>query len=74
MKIDALKRRGGYQQKRNDYTISCHPIVKATNDYYECALIAKFTFLKLLLFHSHCFLLTPKVFLPLFAGELHKGR
>ena len=58
-------------------------IVKATTGYYECriiipmfsiALFARFTFLTLLLFHPLCFLLTPIVFLPLFAGEFHEGR
>ena len=37
-------------------------------------LFDKLTFLTPLLFYPLCFLLTPTVFLPLFAGEFQKGR
>ena len=61
---------------------SCRPIVKQqvvytyVKEISQCsiALFARFTFLRLLLFQQRRFLLTPTVFLPLFAGEFHKGR
>ena len=52
-------------------------IVEGTSGYYKSNTQLHYLpdfFLILLLFHPLCFLLTPTVFLPLFAGEFHKGR